>query len=105
MKFFIISLLYFLSVSLTYATDNTKSAPALMLANVYHAGINLQEYWVSEKLDGVRAYWNGRHLVSRQGNIFSAPEWFIAPLPKIALDGELWIGRGKFDQLSGRARQ
>jgi len=71
--------------------------PSLMLANVYHEGINLDEYWVSEKYDGVRAIWDGKQFVSRGGNIYHAPQWFINALPTQKLDGELWIARQKFE--------
>jgi len=56
-------------------------------------------WWISEKLDGVRAYWdpNTRELYSRLGNIFTAPAWFKDQLPDdISLDGELFLARGKF---------
>ena len=85
-----------------YARDLPK--PALMLANVYHEGINLDEYWVSEKLDGVRAYWDGTKLISRGGNIYHAPQWFIADFPKHKMDGELWIARQTFEQLVSTVR-
>lgn len=81
------------------------SPPDLQLANKYHAQIILQNYWVSEKYDGVRAFWNGKQLISRQGNIINAPEWFTAPLTGTQLDGELWLDRRKFDQLSGIIRR
>lgn len=77
----------------------------MLLANIYSSDIQLQNYWISEKLDGVRAFWNGANFVSRQGNVFHAPVWFTRVLPKIELDGELWLGRGKFDQLSGLVRR
>ncbi|KAL7269072.1 hypothetical protein RUND412_008276 [Rhizina undulata] len=52
---------------------------------------------MSEKLDGVRAYWNGERFLSREGNPFYAPAWFIEGLPKdITLDGELFTSRGGF---------
>ena len=54
-------------------------------------------WWMSEKLDGLRAYWDGKHFFSRLGNSFHAPEWFIKDLPHgMELDGELFGGRGKF---------
>ncbi len=81
------------------------ATPKLMLANSYHEDINVTDYWVSEKLDGVRAYWNGTQLISRQGNVFAAPDWFTADFPKIPLDGELWMGRGTFETLSGAVRK
>lgn len=91
--------------SFSFAGNDNQRSPGLILANIYRPSINLQDYWVSEKLDGVRAYWNGGQLMSRQGNIFYAPYWFLEPLPDTPLDGELWIGRGKFDELSGRVRR
>lgn len=75
--------------------------PDLLLAEVYNGNINVQQYWVSEKLDGVRAYWDGKQLISRGGNVIAAPEWFVADFPAQKLDGELWLGRNKFaDTLS-----
>jgi len=76
-----------------------KSQPPISLANTYHAGIDLSKYLVSEKYDGARAWWNGEALISRGGNTYHAPEWFIRDLPKETLDGELWIARGRFQQL------
>ena len=87
-----------------YANKNISQSP-LLLAKVYQADIQLENYWVSEKYDGVRAYWNGKNFISRQGNVFHAPEWFKQSLPKYALDGELWLGRGKFAALSGLVRR
>lgn len=86
------------------ASETGPQQPGLLLANIYRDDIDLHDYWVSEKLDGVRAYWDGRHLLSRQGNIYHAPAWFTARLPDTELDGELWLGRGKFDLLSGIVR-
>lgn len=81
------------------------TAPGLLLAKVYNHQDNLDDYWVSEKLDGVRAYWDGRRFLSRQGNVYHAPAWFSAGFPDQPLDGELWMGRGTFDTLSGAVRQ
>ena len=81
------------------------ATPKLMLANVYHDDINLNDYWVSEKLDGVRAYWDGAQLISRQGNVFATPSWFTNDFPRLPLDGELWMGRGTFEILSGAVRK
>ncbi len=86
------------------ATD-APAPPALMLAEVYRPGVDLSAYWVSEKLDGVRAYWDGTHLISRRGTRLQAPDWFTAGFPSVPLDGELWSGRGGFDVLSGTVRQ
>ncbi len=72
------------------------AAPSLMLADVYRPGMSLSDYWVSEKYDGVRGYWDGKQLWTRGGERVVAPAWFTAPLPKLPLDGELWAGRGRF---------
>jgi DNA ligase 1 len=77
----------------------------LLLAERYQGGIDISRYWVSEKLDGVRAYWDGKQLCFRSGNPVHAPDWFLAALPTPALDGELWIARDRFDQLSGIVRR
>lgn len=71
--------------------------PALMLAEVYRRGMPLDGYWVSEKFDGVRGYWDGKQLWTRGGERVVAPDWFTAPMPDTPLDGELWAGRGRFN--------
>lgn len=62
------------------------------------SGINLTDYLVSEKYDGIRAYWDGEKLISRNGNTFHSPDWFTADFPTQSLDGELWIARSHFEQ-------
>lgn len=80
-------------------------APTMLLAEGYAAGIDVSQYWVSEKFDGVRAQWDGRSLRFRGGGLVPAPAWFTAHFPALPLDGELWIGRGQFDALSGTVRK
>ena len=75
-----------------------------MLASVYSEEREIQEYWVSEKLDGVRGHWDGKGLWSRGGHRISTPDWFTEGWPNTAMDGELWIARGRFDAVSGIAR-
>ena len=82
-----------------------QSVPDIVLAQIYQSGIDVQQYLVSEKYDGVRAIWDGKQLISRQGNVINAPVWFTKDLPKTSLDGELWLARGKFDALSGAVRK
>jgi len=82
-------------------TSNTKSedfARTVMLADKYSMDSPMDPtgWWISEKLDGVRAYWDGSNFYSRNGNQFPAPAWFKAGLPTTALDGELWCGRRQF---------
>lgn len=84
-------------------------APALalepLLAKNAPAGVDPVPYLVSEKLDGVRALWDGQALRFRSGRAVTAPGWFLAALPKTPLDGELWMGRRRFDELSGAVRR
>lgn len=82
-----------------------RPTPALALAEVYSPGVDLTDYLVSEKLDGVRGYWDGRRLVTRGGLVVQAPDWFTAGFPTFELDGELWMGRGTFAELSGTVRR
>jgi len=79
--------------------------PKIQLATKYRDTINVSHYLISEKLDGVRAYWDGKQLISRQGNVFWAPKWFLEGFPPQALDGELWMARQRFDKVSGIVRQ
>jgi len=56
-------------------------------------------WYMSEKLDGIRAYWNGKELLSKNGNKIHAPTWFIKDFPKFELDGELWTKRDDFESI------
>lgn len=80
------------------------TAPALMLAGVYRRGMPLADYWVSEKYDGLRGYWDGRQLWTRGGERVAAPDWFTAPLSTRPMDGELWAGHGRFEQAASTVR-
>lgn len=74
------------------------TVPPLLLAETWTDDVDPSGFWLSEKLDGVRAWWDGTRFLSRNGNCYFAPEWFTAGLPNIPLDGELWIGRKQFQQ-------
>ena len=74
------------------------SGPPLLLAHTWTNDVDLAGWWMSEKLDGVRAYWNGKQFLSRQGNVFHAPDWFVERLPDVPLDGELWLARKSFQR-------
>lgn len=87
------------------ASAASARAPALLLAVDAPADIDPQLYLVSEKYDGVRALWDGERLRTRSGLAISAPAWFVQRLPRVALDGELWAGRGRFEALSGAVRR
>ncbi|WP_345332854.1 DNA ligase [Ferrimonas pelagia] len=91
-----------LSAEAAWATGVVE--PPIALAQSYQQGLALDHYLVSEKLDGMRAYWDGERLLSRAGNPIAAPDWFTAELPKEPLDGELWLGRGQFEALMAVVR-
>ena len=82
-----------------------EKAPPLLLAHRWENDTDLTGWWMSEKLDGVRAYWDGRRFLSRLGNEYFAPAWFIEGLPDFPLDGELWGGRKRFQRTVSIARR
>ncbi len=95
--------LLFASAAATWAAD--KSAPPILLANVLGPDTDPADYLVSEKYDGVRAIWDGKILRFRSGREVPAPRWFLDKLPAQSLDGELWLARGRFEELSGFVRK
>lgn len=94
---------YFLAICLNILPVMAWSAPNLILAKEYK-NQEITGWAMSEKLDGVRAYWDGKQLISRQGNVFTPPAHFTRGFPNFALDGELFIGRGQFEQTSAAVR-
>ena len=77
--------------------------PHLLLLKVYKDQ-NITGWVMSEKLDGIRGYWDGKHLLTRQGKIIHAPKWFLKDYPPFAIDGELWTKRGDFENISSIVR-
>lgn len=101
----------------------------LMLAHNIRPSDKIAGWFASEKLDGIRAFWDGGYtrgmpttdvpwanldktvrpystgLWSRYGNVISAPGWFLDKLPAILLDGELYIGPGMFQTVSSVVRR
>jgi len=86
------------------AGNKPQKAP-VMLAHRWDQKININGWWMSEKLDGVRGYWTGKEMISRSGNPFHIPTRFTKNFPSTPLDGELWIGRRKFSELVGIIRR
>jgi DNA ligase-1 len=82
----------------------SQKKPKLQLARNFRNNIKIKNYWVSEKLDGVRGYWNGQQLLTRSGNILSPPRWFTKNWPDTAMGGEIWSARGEFEQISACIR-
>ena len=105
MRFFIPFAIALLFTNPSFAVQASK--PEIQLANIYNQdqGIDLTKYLVSEKLDGVRAYFDGKNLISKEGNVFNSPEWFTKDFPPEIFEGELWIDKGKFELVSGTVRQ
>lgn len=85
-------------------TDDDSEKPPLLLAHKWEHHHDPTGWWMSEKLDGIRAYWDGEAFVSRLGNKFYAPDWFISDLPADTLDGELWVGRKMFQRTTSIVR-
>ena len=80
-------------------------AAGLMLPQVYSGQVDVSGWLMSEKLDGVRASWDGHHLLSKNGNLFYPPIAFIQDLPPFPLEGELWGGRGTFEKTVSTVKQ
>lgn len=102
-KFHCLGLLFYISwcVTPSVADDGRHQ---LMLSSVYPGSAPVTEYWVSEKLDGVRGHWDGKALWTRSGYRISSPVWFTRGWPAMQMDGELWIARNQFDALSAIVR-
>ena len=98
-------LLIFIVVIVPGFAAPADTKPDLMLAEVYRQGVEVSQYWISEKFDGVRARWNGKELISRGGKVFGAPVWFTKDFPPRPLDGELWVGRGRYEEMSSIVRR
>ena len=108
MRFFALLLAAFLNLALAAQSENLNNAASANVAkNAKFELLKLSEYkgqnvggWLaSEKLDGVRAYWDGRNLLSRNGKILAAPGGWSAHFPPFALDGELYTARGEFEKI------
>ena len=88
-----------------FATSAAPTHALLLLAQEAPPDVDPAGYLVSEKHDGVRAWWDGQTLRFRSGLPIAAPSWFMAQLPALPLDGELWFGRGRFESLIAAVRR
>ena len=79
--------------------------PTLWLASTYQGNEKLTDYWVSEKYDGIRGFWDGRQLLSRSGKGLNPPAWFVKGWPAQPFEGELWAGLGQFEQAASVIQQ
>ena len=98
-KFNVFTIIFFMCLPQHLLATSTKNKPFLMLAHTWNEKMDINNWWMSEKIDGVRGYWTGKELISRAGNKFYVPKWFIKNFPSSPLDGELWIGRNQFSKL------
>jgi DNA ligase-1 len=88
----------------TPATPVVKKSYACLLADTYENS-DPTGWWISEKLDGVRAIWTGTDFRTRNNNVLHAPDWFKAALPNERLDGELWLARDEFQKTMSIVRR
>ncbi|HEB9416550.1 TPA: DNA ligase [Campylobacter coli] len=65
---------------------------------------NFNGYLMSEKLDGIRGIWEAGKFKTRQDNPIHTPSYFTYNFPSFKLDGELWMARAKFDEVSALTR-
>lgn len=93
------------AVALPWPAWAGSATPPLMHAKTYDGRSDPTGFWVSEKYDGVRGYWDGQRLLTRAGNPIAAPAWFTANWPATPMEGELWAGRGQFNQAVSTVRQ
>jgi len=84
---------------------SAQPAQKMLLLKTWQPSQDVSGWLMSEKLDGVRARWDGRKLISRGGKVFSAPAWFTKGFPPFALDGELWSKRGDFENIVSIVRR
>lgn len=89
---------FFLLVILCLGSGVNAGVLDIMLSEVYEDNIDISGWLMSEKLDGVRGYWDGKKLLSRNGIPFNPPGIFIKNFPDFAIEGEIWGGRGTFEQ-------
>lgn len=95
----VLSLFIFLLL-LFFFRRRSLAATGVILAKEYRESMDVRGLWLSEKLDGIRAVWDGTNLTSRRGTPIHAPTWFLETLPPFPIEGELWTGRGSFERVA-----
>ena len=89
-----------MKIFLFFLLNITLFALDLQKPNIYDKKVHhIKNWYMSEKLDGIRAYWTGKELLSKNGNKINAPYWFIKDFPSFELDGELWTKRDDFENI------
>jgi len=91
---------------ISFCTSILLSAPLPVLqhAKVYKEQ-NISGWVMSEKLDGVRGYWNGKAMYTKQGTRLFPPKGFTTGFPPFELDGELWRKRQDFEYVQSAVSQ
>jgi len=92
-----------ISLSFLASLSLFASKPNLLLLKTYKDQ-NTTNWVMSEKLDGIRAYWDGNQLLTRNGKKIYAPKWFTKDYPSFKIDGELWTKRDDFENISSIVR-
>lgn len=90
---------------LLFCPDSNAAAMDILLPAVYQEDIDISNWVMSEKLDGIRGYWDGKKLLSKNGITFNPPEAFTKNFPDFAVEGELWGGRNTFEKTSSIVRR
>ena len=90
----LLRVLFFYCISLSAFAN----ADLMLLQN--YDNQDIRGWVMSEKFDGVRGYWDGKQLISRQGQQLSAPAYFIKDFPPFAIDGELFSERNHFEEIA-----
>ena len=93
------TVIFFLLLCLNFTVHSGQQVLPIQHSVIANKDIEVSQYWISEKLDGVRGYWDGSQLWTRQGNKINAPKWFTQGWSNIPFDGELWSDRDKFQQI------
>ncbi len=93
------------TITCTSSYSDVLLKPKIQLASHFDANLEVSDYLVSEKLDGVRGYWTGKQMLTRSGRLVSVPTSFTQGFPDYPIDGELWLGRGQFEQISALVRR
>ncbi len=94
----------FILICLLFLQPTLAKTPDLFLLKTYDNNKNVVGWVMSEKLDGIRGFWNGEQLISRGGNPINVPSWFTKNYPPFSIDGELWTKRGDFETISSIVR-
>ncbi|MDD7545977.1 DNA ligase [Actinobacillus porcinus] len=93
----------FLFIAFFSIKSAVGTAPDFMLLQTYDKQ-NINGWVMSEKLDGVRGYWDGQQLYTRQNQLLTPPHYFLKDFPPFAIDGELFSERGQFEKISAIVR-